>query len=106
MMSQMAKDCRLPDSALAAHLDGKTCVECGERRGQIRLTIEKAPNRPRLAEDRRGARPKVRLIGAQSLTNHGAARVADLQDITSYRYLSDDPARHGRSRVMIKPTVP
>ena len=79
MMSQMAKDCRLPDSALPAHLDGKTCVECGEHRGQIRLTIEKAPNRPRLAEDRRGARPKLRLIGAQSLTNHGAARVADLE---------------------------
>ena len=42
MVSQMAKDCRLPDSALAAHLDGKTCVECGERRGQIRLTIERS----------------------------------------------------------------
>src|SRR5688572_92972 len=90
MMSQMAQDCRLPDSALSTHLDGKTCVECGERHGEIWLTIEKAPNRPRLSEDRGRTRPKVRRLGAQSFTNHGAARVADLQDVTSYRYLRDD----------------
>ena len=91
MMGQVAKDCRLPYPGLAAHLDGKARVECRERLGEIHLAIDKAPNQSRAEENRRGAGTKVRRFGAQGLTNHGAARVADLQEVTPYRYFSDDP---------------
>ena len=103
MMGQVAKDSRLPDSGLAAHLDGKARVERRDRRGQIHPTIDKAPNQPRAQENRRGAGMKVRPFGTRGLTDHGAARVADLQGITPYRYLSDDPGIHGSRRMMIKP---
>jgi hypothetical protein len=95
MMGEVAKDSRLPDPGLAAHLDGKAFIEYGERRGQILLTVDKAPNQPRAEEDRPGAGPKGRPIGAQGLADRGAARVADLQDMTPYRDVSDDPASHG-----------
>jgi hypothetical protein len=95
-MGQVAKDCRLPDPGLAARLDEKACVECRESRGQIHPTIDKASNQRRAQENRRGAGTNVRLFGTRGLTDHGAARVADLQDITPYRYLSDHPAIHGR----------
>jgi hypothetical protein len=104
MMGQVAKDCRLPDPGLAAHLDEKACVECRERRRQIHPAADKASNQPRAEENRRGAGANVRPFGARGLTDHGAARVADLQDIAPYRYLSDDPATHGSNRVTIKPT--
>ena len=45
----------------------------------------------------------MRPFGAQGLTDDGAAWVADLQEITPYRYLSDGPARHGSNPVLIKP---
>ena len=99
-MGQVAKDCRLPDPGLAARLDEKAFVECRERGGQILPTIDKASNKPRADENRRGAGTNVRPFGRQGLTDHGAARVADLQDITPYRYLSDHPAIHGSNRVM------
>ena len=104
MMRQVAKDCGLADPVLAAHLDGKACVECRERRVQLRLTIEKTPNQPRAEENRRGAGTKGCPFDRRDLTDRGAARVADLQDVTPYRYLSDDLAIHGSSRVTIKPT--
>ena len=95
MMGQVAKDRRLPDSRLAAHLDGKARVECRERPGQVHLAIDKATNGSRAQENRRGARPEVRPFGGRGLTDHGAARVAELHDVTPYRYLSDDSVRHG-----------
>ena len=78
MMGEVAKNCRLPHSRLAADLDGKACVERRQRRRHIRLAIDKAPNQPRAKENGRGAGPEVCPVGAQGFTDDGAAWVAEL----------------------------
>ena len=69
---------QLPGSPLAS--TSKARVECRERRSQIHPTIDKAANQPRAEENRRGPGTNVRPFGTRGLTDHGAARVADLQD--------------------------
>mgnify|MGYP003694692149 CR=1 FL=1 len=66
-------------SRLAARLDEKAFVERRERRGQIHPTIDKASNELRADENRRGKGTSARPFGRRGLTDHGAARVADLQ---------------------------
>jgi hypothetical protein len=78
MMGEVTKNCRLAYSRLAARLDGKACVESRQRRRHLRLAIDKAPNQPRAKENGRRARPEVCPLGAQGLTDDGAAWVAEL----------------------------
>ena len=97
MIGEVAENRGLADAGLAACLDWKAGVECREGHCELGSPVQQASNQLRAEENRRGPGTNVRALGAGSLTDNGAARFADLQNVSANRYLPGDRAVHRQS---------
>ena len=95
VVGQVAEERRLADARLAADLDVQPSGERRERRVQLGPAPQQVPDGPRANQN--GRVPGVDVpLDRTHLANHGAPRLANLQDISPYRQLPGNRAEHGR----------
>ena len=98
VMGQVAKQGGLAGSRLAADFQGQAGVERRNNGRQLRLAPDQAANQRRKLEDRCRAGTGVLTLGSRRFPDHGAGRIADLQEIAADRDVPGDGAVQRRFR--------